>query len=320
MSKASTSTKLYLWFILMGFGALGYIFSEMEADISVGLTGQSVRGAGNYFVRSKVDGTISEVATAKGANVASGDLIVRLSTLELDDEIATVDAEILGVEAVLESKRQTQSIYENEIEAVKALVDKRLEPMSALRAAKLELALAKASMIEVLGELDVLKARRGLMERRKERYTVTTPVDGSVLELHRFAEGDVLKTGDIIAEIVPRDGELVFETKVSPADIADVKVGYSARISFVAANRYEAKPVTGKVTYVSASTMEEKDGTVFFTANVTLDEGQEENIPEGLAAEVGHQVEISITSGQRSVLAFIMSPLVRGAQKVFSER
>jgi len=319
MSQPSRSARLYLLFIFISFGVLGFIFAEMEADVAVSLEGESRRGQGNDAIRIEVGGLISEVFVSEGDHIQVDMPILRLDDTEVRDQIRSLDAEIMGAKAVIESKRTTQKIYQKEVVAVERLVKKGLEPNSAARKARVDLGLAEAGLIEAEGKLKVLESRKAQYADRLDRYVLKSQSAGKLLRLHRFSRGDVVQAGDLIGDLVPDEGELVYEAKVKPSDIASVVVGNEAKITLRASNRYEIKPKYGKVVYVSPSSITPNEGEPYFVARVKLNE--EELIGDaGMFAEVGHMVDISVKSGKRSVLAFIMSPLVKGAERAMQEQ
>ena len=313
------STRKYLLALMLGFFAIGFVFSQMDADIAVGLVGDSVRGVGNQTLRAEVGGVIQQVHVSEGDLLKPGDQVISLDATDTQDEILSLKAEILGIETLIKSKTLAKGIYQKEVKSVTNLVKKGLEPKSALRKAEVDLALSDAALIEAQGQLAVNQSHLERLNDRLERYKVKSAVSGQLLKLHRYASGDVLKAGDLIGEIVPDEGALSFEAKVDPSDIASVRVGYPAKVTLRAVNRYEVKPLYGQVSYVSPASIEAEDGSRYFIARITLDEGNQ-LLSEGLVSDVGHTADISVKSGQRSVLAFVLSPLVRGAERVFQER
>lgn len=113
---------------------------------------------------------------------------------------------------------------------------------------------------------------------------------------------------------------MIFEAKVNPADISSVKVGNSALIALSSINRYEVTPFPGKVIYVSPASLTDSDGEVYLIARITPSPLQElpQNVVQLLA--VGQTADISIKSSEWSVLAFLMSPIIRGLGRVFTEK
>jgi len=319
MSAVKQSTRNYLIMLVVGFLGIGVVFSQMDADIAVSLVGESVRGSGNHSVRSEVGGLITDVYVEEGNRIDVGAPILQLDATDVSDEIASLEAEIIGAKSVIKSKKATKAIHEKELASVERLVEKGLEPKSELRKARVELGLAEAGLIDAEGQLSVLEAHRSRLQDRLSRYQVKSSAKGQLLRLHRFARGDVLKAGDLIGEIVPEDGQLLFEAKVSPMDIASVAVGNPAKVTLRAVNRYEVKPRHGKVVYVSPASLETEQGDRYFITRIALNE--DVTGPDAaMLSEVGHVADISVKSGQRSVLAFVLSPLVRGAERVFQER
>ena len=317
-NKIGKSEKIYLTIILVCFASIGFIFYKMNVDIATSLVGEAIRGNGNFSVRSEVSGNISEVLVKEGDEVLPNTIIAKLDNTDLLDEIAAIEAEIIGAKAIIESKQATQKIYESELISVERLVKKGLEPKSSARSARVVLGLAEASLIEAEGQLAVLNAHKKILSGRLDRYVVKSNHAGKLLKLYRFSTGDVLQQGDVIGEIVPFDGELFFESRVSPSDIESVSVGDPAKVTLNALNRYEANPLDGEVVYVSPSSFEDENGQTYFIARISLLDNSELEINSDNG--VGYTADISVKSGERSVLAFVLSPIVRGIERTFKER
>lgn len=319
-SRVRPPSKLQLWLILGSLAALFYAMSQLEADIAVSVSGKSVRGAGNTVIRSEVEAAVERVHIAEGDRVSPGTSLLSLRTRDVTDELRALQEELAGAQTSLQSKQLIAAAYRRERDSIKTLVEKKLEPAGELRQADLALAKAEAETIEAEAQIKVLEAQVTRLTNRLSKYDVQASASGRVLRLFKYSVGDVVRAGDAVAEIVPSDGKVSFEAKVDPADISSVSVGNEAAINFVSANRYEVDPFEGEVTYVSPSSIEGDDGSVYFLATVELNEGQYQREDISFLDDVGQVVDISVRSGQRSVLAFVLSPLVRGAERVFQER
>ena len=99
-----------------------------------------------------------------------------------------------------------------------------------------------------------------------------------------------------------------------------MRVGNDALIALSAFNRYEVVPFKGHVTYLSPASLVDANGDAYFIVRVTPTDL--EALPSGVIAmlSVGQAAEISIKSSDRSVLAFLLGPLIRGSSQVFTER
>ncbi len=105
----------------------------------------------------------------------------------------------------------------------------------------------------------------------------------------------------------------------APADVEAVKAGNEALIAGSAFNRYEVVPFKGLVTYLSPASLVDAYGDAYFIARIKPT--NLEALQPGVIAmlSVGQGAKISIKSSERSVLAFLLGPLIRGSSQVFAE-
>lgn len=313
-------SRFYMWLLLAGLGALGYLFFYMNADVAIPVQGRAMRGLGNWLVRADADASIKAVHLTEGMRVKPGMPILTLNGSEIEAEIAALNQETRGVIAIAQAKQALVDTQEKEYLAVKTLVERGLEPAGELRKAELALSAARAEIVETEAKVAVLQAQSQRLIAKLQRYQIVSSHTGTLLKLLKYNIGDVVKAGDPIAEIVPDQGDIVFEAQVSPSDISSVKVGHSALIALSAFNRYEVTPFPGKVTYVSPASLTNADGETYFIARITPDRSPALPKQVEQLLDVGQTADISIRSSERSVLAFLLSPLIRGSSKVFTER
>uniref|UniRef100_UPI00404898C7 HlyD family efflux transporter periplasmic adaptor subunit n=1 Tax=Polynucleobacter sp. TaxID=2029855 RepID=UPI00404898C7 len=275
----------------------------------------------------------------------------------LSGEKASLMQEIAGTQNLLDVKRDLVLTLEREQAAIQKLVAAGLEPAGELRSAELAFNRARVDLVEVQSKIALLKVlvsgaepagelrkaelavKSSMVEiaeievrisslemqvarnvAKSLRYKVVAPQAGIVLKLLKYNVGDVVRAGDPVAEIVPDEGDVIFEAKVLPADVAAVRVGNDALIALSAFNRYEVVPFKGHVTYLSPASLVDANGDAYFIVRVTPTDL--EALPSGVIAmlSVGQAAEISIKSSDRSVLAFLLGPLIRGSSQVFTER
>jgi len=318
--SASRKSYFYLWLLLLGLTALGYLFLYMKADVAIPVQGRSMRGLGNHLVRADADASIKAVHITEGAHVIPGTPLLSLNDTEVEADVASLGQEIQNSMAMMQAKRLLIATHEKEYLAVKTMVEKGLEPTGELRKAELALSVARAEVLEIEGKILVLQAQIQRLAAKAQRYKINASHPGTLLKLLKYNIGDVVKAGDPVAEIVPDDGEVIFEAKINPADISSVKIGNNALIALTSINRYEVTPFPGKVTYVSPASLTDSDGETYFIARITPSPLHElpQNIVQLLG--VGQTADISIKSSERSVLAFLMSPIIRGFARVFTEK
>ena len=320
MKVNTTSQRWILALLTTGFVVLLVVLSMFESNISTQVSGMSVRGLGNVVFRSEVDSAIKGIGAKDGEVLAKGTIIVYLNNLELEAELNGLLAEEVAAVAQLKNRLQSKELQEQELKAVVELVQKGLEPAKELRKAQLDMNLIESQIAEQEAKLSSIAAQKSKLDVRLMKYQIIAPVQGRLLKLYKFNIGDAIKAGDPIAEFIPDDGPITFEVKVPPSDISMVKVGNPARIALATFNRYEVPPIKGKVSYVSPSALSDADGKSFFIARILPDDTKFRTPKQMESIDVGMAADISISSGTRSVLSFLLSPLIRGASTTFTER
>lgn len=152
-----------------------------------------------------------------------------------------------------------------------------------------------------------------------KRLVVTAPESGIVKGL-TLTPGRVISPGDSIMEIVPTEGVMMVQCKISPHDIGHVHVGDPAKIRVMAYEFTRYGVVKGKVTEISASTFLGKDELPYYKAKVSMDKNYVGDNPNMNQLKPGMTVEVDIITGKKSVMSYLISPITRGLQSSFRER
>lgn len=157
-----------------------------------------------------------------------------------------------------------------------------------------------------------------------EHTTLNSPVDGVVNNIRVNTLGGVVRQGETVMEVMPTGHGLIVEAKVTPADIAYVRVGQDARVSVDAYDAAIYGALSGKVTYVSSDvlTEETKQGPASYYRIRILVEGPEGNSPKSrlITLKPGMSASVDIKAGRRSVLSYLAKPLVKTLSQSMGER
>jgi HlyD family secretion protein/adhesin transport system membrane fusion protein len=171
--------------------------------------------------------------------------------------------------------------------------------------------------IAELGETEQLMARS---RDRVERLYVRAPQRGVVQSMGPKSKGDVLKPGDVAAELVPVGDQLVAEVRLDPQDVGYVRPGLQARIKLTAFDPEAFKPVSGTVKEVSATTFKTEKGQPFYRVLIALDQSTIERGAETHEVLPGMVVRAEIVTGEKSVLRYLLKPIYRSVELAFTER
>ncbi|MDO8380751.1 HlyD family type I secretion periplasmic adaptor subunit [Phenylobacterium sp.] len=143
-----------------------------------------------------------------------------------------------------------------------------------------------------------------------EHSVLRSPVDGYVLDLSQSTIGGVIGSGEVLMNIVPANAPLIVSARIKPADIDDVKVGMKGQVRLTAFNYRKVSPVEGDVIAVSADQLSDpKSGEGYFRADVRIPPAQLATLPKGAKLSPGMPATVSITTGTRTILSYVVSPL-----------
>ncbi len=178
--------------------------------------------------------------------------------------------------------------------------------------------------------LDELNLRRGelkslqeAIEAGKDRVTrtdVRSPVRGTIKQININTIGGVIHPGEAILEIVPLDDTLLIEARIRPADIAFLHPDQPAMVKITAYDFSIYGGMAAKVEQISADTIQDEKGENFFkvklrtTSNTLSYRGDELPIIPGMMASV------DIVTGKKTVLDYLLKPILKAKQNALRER
>jgi adhesin transport system membrane fusion protein len=156
----------------------------------------------------------------------------------------------------------------------------------------------------------------GLSDRVKQTE-VRSPVRGTIKRLLVNTEGGVVMPGRDVAEIVPLDDTLLLEAKIAPRDIAFLRPGQPALVRFTAYDFVVYGGLEGEVESIGADTIADDQGNAYYLVRVRT---EKPNFGDELPIIPGMVAEVDIKTGRKSVLAYLMKPVLRAKQYALTER
>lgn len=181
----------------------------------------------------------------------------------------------------------------------------------------------------ILQELNTIRTE---MEGRKEtlpaledqmnRTSVRSPVDGTVQRVFVTTIGEAVGPGMEMLEIVPREDTLLVEAKVLPQDIAFLHPGQNTDVKITAYDYSIYGSMTGKVEHISADAISDEQKKLSYylikvrtdSASLTSKNGKELPIIPGMVAQV------DVLTGKKTVLEYIVNPIIKTARGALRER
>ena len=176
--------------------------------------------------------------------------------------------------------------------------------------------------------LDELQAVQKQISEERERQRVAqdvlsrtevrAPISGTLVKVNVFTNGGVIGRGEVIAEIVPSNDEMIVEARIHPQDIDVVHVGLSAHLHMTAFSQRNTMPLEGKVTHISADVLEdERTGEPYYMARISADG---DSLREsGMGFSPGMQAEVMINTGERTVMDYLLEPILSSFRRGMTE-
>jgi len=170
------------------------------------------------------------------------------------------------------------------------------------------------------GELKSLREIMSAGEDRVTRTDVRSPVRGTIKQLNHNTIGGVVRPGESILEIVPLDDTLLIEARIRPADIAFLHPGQKAMIKITAYDFSIFGGLEGFVEAISADTIQDDKGESFYKVKMRTQKSAISYRGEELPIIPGMTASVDILTGKKSVLAYLLKPILRAKQNALRER
>jgi adhesin transport system membrane fusion protein len=179
---------------------------------------------------------------------------------------------------------------------------------------------AKLKLNEAVSELRGYRANYTALEDQVTRTLVRSPMKGIVQKLFVHTIGGVIQPGADILEIVPTDSTLLVEVKIKPSDIAFIYFGQKAIVKFTAYDFAIYGGLQGEVVLISADTVKDEKENVFYKVRIKTEKNYLERNGKKLKIIPGMTVSADIITGRKSVLDYILKPILKTKQYTFTER
>ena len=149
------------------------------------------------------------------------------------------------------------------------------------------------------------------------RSVLRSPVKGTVKRLMINTVGGVVQPGKDVVEVVPLEDNLLLEARVQPRDIAFLRPGQKAMVKFTAYDFSIYGGLEGKLELIGADSVVDEKGNAFYTVRVRTNQS---TLGNNLPVIPGMVAEVDIITGEKSVLSYLLKPVLRAKARAFSER
>ena len=271
--------------------------------------------------RAQISSQISGIAAQQTALATQSDLIQQ----ELTDQQTLLRQQLIQASRVLALQRQEANLLGRvgELTASAAQAAERRTEIEiqilTLASTRREEAITRLRDLQY-NELE-LSERSRTLRQRLDRLDLRAPVSGIVYGMQVFAEQSVISGAEPVMFLVPQDRPLVIATKVQPTDIDQIHLGQDVTLRFSAFDQRRTPELMGTVTLVSADIFLDVATQVsYYQAEVQLNEGEAEKLPEDMVLIPGMRVEAFVRTADRSPMDYRLKPLAEYFAKAFREQ
>ena len=180
---------------------------------------------------------------------------------------------------------------------------------------------ALTQLNEARTDLNKAQATGKALEDRVSRTLVTSPVRGIVNKLLVNTIGGVIQPGSDMVEIVPLDDTLLVEAKIRPQDIAFLHPGQEAIVKFTAYDYTIYGGLKAKLEQIGADTITDEDKkTTYYIIKVRTERSHLGTDEKPLLIIPGMVASVDIITGKKSVLSYLLKPIIRARAEALHER
>ena len=148
-----------------------------------------------------------------------------------------------------------------------------------------------------------------------------SPVDGVVNDVQVTTIGGFVQAGEKVMEVVPMGDKLLVETRIKPSDIAFIKVGDKALVKVTAYDFSTYGGLDGKVVQVSADSIyDEVERQAYFIVIVETNKAYLETAGRRLPITPGMMTDTQIITGRKSILTYLLKPVLKARSDALRER
>lgn len=251
-------------------------------------------------------GIVEKILIREGQQVEKDEILI-----VLDETRAKASVDLL--QAQISSVQERLGLISQEIASLEGLHKKGLVKKTRMLAFERRKVTLRGEQLQHMAEI---KAARDVIARSKIR----APIAGTVVGLKVHTTNGIVKPGEALLSIVPKDEPLVIEAKVDPNDIDVIHKGLPARVRLTPLNARMVPPFEAIVVWISADLMNEANtGAGYYLVRVKITTPPSE-LPEGVKLYPGMPAEVILLTGERTVLDYMIAPLTRSFRRAFREQ
>jgi len=229
--------------------------------------------------------------------------VPKLEEIRLSRELSDIDGQI---NANVERKKSLQAELEVSRRERSAQSDKFRSK-----------ALAELSDVET--DIAALEESLKSIGDRVDRTELRAPVAGIVNNIALKTIGGVVEPAMRLIEIVPVDDELKIIARVPPDEIAFIRSGQEAKVKITAYDAAKYGSLSGELVRIGANSVTDRQGGIFFEIEVKTEKNHLGTEEHPLPITPGMVAQVEVITGKRTILEYLLKPLLRARDVIFTE-
>lgn len=179
---------------------------------------------------------------------------------------------------------------------------------------------ALGELNEVQTQLSQLTESLTAIGDRVDRSELRSPVEGIVNKIALKTIGGVVEPAMKLIEIVPTDDKLKIIARVPPSEVAFIHPGQEAKVKISAYDPQRYGALEGKLVRIGANSVKDSEGKMFFEIEVRTEQNHLGASDKPLPITPGMVAQVEIITGKRSILEYLMKPVLRAKDRALTER
>lgn len=299
------------WRVLIwGFG--GFLLWASIAPIDRGVTasGWVITDGQRKVIQPLSGGMIEEIYVREGDQVKSGQLLVKLNAVNAVAGLGITQESVTGLESQIAALQNSITQKKTQLANLETLANEGYVPRNRVLELRGNISADEANLQGLKKELAGQRERLAPASQELSNTELKSPVDGYVVNLQVFTKGGVVSPGAKVMEVVPVDQPLIIEAQLPVHLIDKVYEGLEVEMMFTAFNQNRTPHIPGIVTVVGDDRIvDERSGMPYFKLLA-------EATPEGKKLLGDHKVrpgmpvDVFVKTGERTMLSYLLKPLI----------
>lgn len=179
---------------------------------------------------------------------------------------------------------------------------------------------ARGDLIEAYAKLESISANSAALMDRLQRTAVRSPVRGTINQIKVNTVGGTIQPGMDLIEIVPLEDSLLIEARIKPADIAFLHPNQQAVVKFTAYDFTVYGGLDADLEHISADSITDKEDNDFYLVRLRTKQNYLGGKEKPLPIIPGMVVSVDILTGKKTILSYLLKPVLRAKSTALRER